>query len=138
MKKFVMVLASVFIIVVTILLGYLVYIISNGNNITNNNPTKRTYTYTPGEHFVTNVKESRRFLKTSIVLEVDNKKCLGQMQKNNHKIRDYVIEILSCKSEGDVKNDNIRDVLKREIISKIKEGIDINLVNVYFNEFVVQ
>jgi|LSQX01.1.fsa_nt_gb flagellar basal body-associated protein FliL len=138
MKKSVTVMISLSIIVITVLLGYLVYIISADGETKIAEGAAKSYTYEPGEHFITNIKGSRRFLKAAIVLEVNNKKYLSEMQENNHKIRDCVIGILRCKSEDDIVMDNSEGLLKDEIMTRLNNALNIKVVNVYFNEFVVQ
>ncbi|MFZ5975280.1 MAG: flagellar basal body-associated FliL family protein [Bacillota bacterium] len=100
---------------------------------------KPQYTYVPGEYFVTNIKDSTRLLKTTIVLSVDDESKTEYMTKNNQIIRDVIIFTLREKTEPELRSMGIQDKLRDEIVKNLKAKLDMNyLVTLYFNDFVLQ
>lgn len=99
--------------------------------------------YVPGDYFITNIKDSKALLKTTIVLEVDraadDKEFHKQLKENNHMIRDTIVFILRSKTETELRSAEIRGVLENEIIAAVNQrlGID-NIKAVYFNDYVLQ
>jgi flagellar FliL protein len=98
--------------------------------------------YSPGESFVTNIKDSVRLLKTSVVLEIsstDTEEVLEYLKENNHVIRDIVLFTLREKTEEELRSMGIDEGLRKELQENIskKMGIDY-LQRVYFNDFVIQ
>lgn len=100
-------------------------------------------TYTPGEFFVTNVKDSYALFKVTVVLEVDkaadDKDFTAFMTNNNHIIRDTIVFILREKTEEQLRAADIKQVLGEEIALKVNEALGIsNIQAVYFNDYVLQ
>lgn len=105
-------------------------------------PEPETMFYSPGESFVTNIKDSVRLLKTAVVLELitaDTEKVTEYLTENNHVIRDIILSTLRNKNEEELRAQDIQDELREEIKASIsdKMGIDY-LQKVYFNDFVIQ
>jgi|GEM_PF-3117975 len=95
--------------------------------------------YEPGNDFITNLSGSRKLLKASIVIEMNNKQEIEFMTKNNYKIRDAIIDILTRLSEEDIAKDDIRYTLKAQIRKTLEEKLAITgIIDVYFDEFVIQ
>ena len=98
--------------------------------------------YSTGDSFVTNVKDSLRFLKTTVVLEIsatDTEKVQEYLKENNHVIRDIIVFTLRQKTEEELRSIGIEEQLREELRQNIskKMGIDY-LQKVYFNDFVIQ
>jgi len=98
--------------------------------------------YSAGDSFVTNVKDSLRFLKTTVVLEIsatDTEKVQEYLKENNHVIRDIIVFTLRQKTEEELRSIGIEEQLREELRKNIskKMGIDY-LQKVYFNDFVIQ
>jgi len=98
--------------------------------------------YSPGESFVTNIKDSVRLLKTSVVLEIsttDTEKVQEYLKEHNHVIRDIIVFTLRGKTEEELRSMGIDEGLREELRKNIskKMGIDY-LQKVYFNDFVIQ
>ena len=94
--------------------------------------------YSPGEFFTTNVKESTRLLKASIVLIVNADDLEDMLTKENARIRDTVIFILRDLTEGEIREEGTQDELRDRIITALNERLDIdNIVEVLFNDFVM-
>lgn len=105
-------------------------------------PEKKS-TYVPGDFFVTNIKDSKALLKTTVVLEVnkaaEDAEFAKFMEENNPVIRDIIVFTLREKTETELRSTGIQDQLRIEIVSKINEklGID-NVKTIYFNDYVLQ
>ena len=100
---------------------------------------KPMYTYTPGDSFVTNIKDSTCLLKTTIVLSVDDPDKTEDMDEKQQIIRDIIISTLREKTEDELRSMDIQDKLRVEIVKNIKEKLDMEyLVTLYFNDFVLQ
>ena len=107
----------------------------------------------PMREFVVNLIDygGRRFLKTTIELEVDNEEVKEEIKGKKGEgegggepgketiLRNYIINILSSKTFNDVKSVEGKNELRTAIITKcnliLKTG---KVLNVYFNEFIIQ
>lgn len=102
-------------------------------------PEIKYTTYSPGEFFVTNVKDSKKLLKTGIVMVLDTDTLEAKLTENNALIRDSIIFILRSLTDdvlakADAQN-TIRILIKDDLNQKLKIE---NIVDIYFNDFVVQ
>ena len=96
------------------------------------------FEYSPGDFFTTNVKESTRLLKATIVLIVNDDRLEDMLAKENARIRDTVIFILRDLTEGDIRDEGTQDELRDRILAALNERLDINnFVEVLFNDFVM-
>ncbi len=95
----------------------------------------------PMREFLVNLIDygGRRFLKATINLEVDNQEVVTEITNKETILRNYIINILSSKTFNDVKSIEGKNELRKAIISKcnliLKTG---KVLNVYFNEFIIQ
>lgn len=79
-----------------------------------------------------------RFLKTEIVLEVNDSKIKKSMESEQLPVvRDMIISILSSKTVADLDSPHRTD-LKKEIKTKLNKRFGNAITNVYFNEFIMQ
>lgn len=105
-------------------------------------PKPETSYYTPGDFFVTNIKESTRLLKVTIVLEVSStktKEVTDYMTENNHVIRDIILATLRNKTEDELRDTTSQDILRTEIVDNLNKQLKIDyLTTLYFNDFVIQ
>lgn len=96
-------------------------------------------TFEMGE-FVVNLAGSRgmRYIKTDIVLEVDDQKLLDEVSSRKPQFRDAINEILRSQEVEDVEEPNLV-ALKEQIVVKLNELLPkYKIKRVYFNEFVIQ
>ncbi len=95
--------------------------------------------YDPGDYFVTDIKGSRRLLKTDVIIYSSDKNLEVMLTEENHKIRNIIIFTLRSKTEEDLAKADIETTLNKEIIEKLNTefGTD-TFVTIYFNEFVLQ
>jgi len=95
--------------------------------------------YVPGDFFVTNIKDSKYLLKTTIVLELNKEGMEEYLTEYNHIIRDIIVFTLREKTEEELRGNGIQDELRAEIVEKLKNEMDIDyIVTVYFNDYVLQ
>ena len=95
--------------------------------------------YSPGEFFTTNVKDSSRILKATIILVVNAEGLEEMLSNENARIRDTIIFILRDLTDEEIKDtETTQDALRERIITALNErlGID-NFVEVLFNDFVM-
>ena len=105
-------------------------------------PKPETSYYTPGDYFVTNIKDSSRLLKATIILEVMSTKTeevTEYLTENNHIIRDNILATLRNKTEDQLREASSQDALRDEIIDNLNQQMEIDyLTTLYFNDFVIQ
>lgn len=97
--------------------------------------------YQMSEPFIVNLvtQSGRRYLKTSITLELSNEKLQKEVEAKSTIIQDSIIEILSSKSIEEIATTKGKDRLKDEIVNRINSFlIDGYIKNVFFTEFVIQ
>ncbi len=89
--------------------------------------------------FVVNLSEVTRYLKAQIVLEVDNKKVLDELEKKRPEIRDSIILLLSSKSATELSDLSGKRKLKNEIMLRINNLLETGkVIDVFFVQFVIQ
>jgi flagellar FliL protein len=95
----------------------------------------------PLEPFLVNLadKESRRYLKLKVELEVNNEETAKELEKSMPRIRDALILLLSSKTYLDLASYQGKQQLKQEIKQKVTALPDGNKISdVFFTEFVAQ
>ena len=93
--------------------------------------------YSPGEFFTTNVSESTRLLKATIVLVVNARGLEEQLTADNARIRDTIIFILRDLTEEEIRDTGTQQKLRNRIITALNERLEMdNFVEVLFNDFV--
>ncbi|MDI3477048.1 MAG: flagellar protein FliL [Thermoanaerobacterium sp.] len=106
----------------------------------NSKPAKIVYyNYSPGDEFVTNLKDDDKFIKAGVELEVYDKNVLNELKDQNPKIRDAILQILRNKTAQDLEGSAGQAKLQNEIKNEINKilGAD-KITNVYFDDFIVQ
>ncbi|MGI6193206.1 MAG: flagellar basal body-associated FliL family protein [Christensenellales bacterium] len=107
-------------------------------------PAENVYSYyEPGDYFVTNIKDSRALIKTTIVLELnapanEMDEINKYLKENNHVLRDIIVFTLRSKTEQELRAENIDETLRAEIVKSINEKMGIDYItSVYFNDYVI-
>lgn len=98
--------------------------------------------YTPGEYFVTNIKDSTRLLQATVVLELatyDSEGTDEYLTENNQIIRDTILFILREKTENELRSTGIEDTLRQEIVAALHKEMGLDYIQtIYFNDYVIQ
>ncbi len=99
----------------------------------------KTIFYSPGDSFVTNIKDSKSMLKTTIVLALNQEGMEEHLKENNDVIRDVIVFTLRKKTEEELRSPNIENELREEIVTNLKKTLDAKYItSIYFNEYIVQ
>ena len=105
-------------------------------------PEPETIYYSPGSHFITNVKDSTRLLKATIVIEISTTDEAGvteYLTENNHIVRDIILFTLCEKTEEELRATGVQEMLRDTIVSKLNKDMEIDYVQtIYFNDYVIQ
>ena len=105
-------------------------------------PEAKLMYYTPGDYFVTNIKDSTALIKTTIVLELlvmDMEETEVYLKENNHIIRDVIVFTLRSKTEDELRSQGVESSLRQEIVKNIKDKMGLDyLQTIYFNDYVIQ
>ncbi|WP_281951158.1 flagellar basal body-associated FliL family protein [Nitrosophilus kaiyonis] len=91
--------------------------------------------------FIVNLqdRDADRYLKISVVLEVQDEKIKAELEKRLPQIKDAITTLLFTKSSNELKSAEGIEKLKEEIIKRINAILPIGGVkNVYFTDFVIQ
>lgn len=97
------------------------------------------YNYAVEDAFVTNVKDSVKLFKTTVVLVVNEKDMDELLSSKQYIIRDTILFIMRNLTEEDIRSDDIQDRLRVSIPQALNQALQIeNVVSVYFSDFVMQ
>lgn len=95
----------------------------------------------PLEPFLVNLadKDSRRYLKVKIDLEVDGEKSVKELEKYMPRIRDQLIFLLSSKSYQEIATPEGKHQLKKDIMLRLGAlPTGKKVTGAFFTEFVAQ
>ena len=96
----------------------------------------------PLDQFIINLLASgggKRYLKTSIALELSIAEMQVELDNKRNVLRDTVITILSSKTFEEVQTAKGKQKLKEELMERLNEFLaDGRIMNIFFTEFVVQ
>ena len=147
------------VVVFLILIAVLVFVLfmrgDNHEEVAPEQKTQKTSTYSSknvnllnigplyaiDKPFVVNLitQNGRRYLKTSITLELSNPKLQQEVEQKSSAIKDIIIDTLSSKSIEEVITTKSKEKIKNEILEKINAILaDGEIKNVFFTEFIVQ
>ncbi|RAX55259.1 flagellar basal body protein FliL [Helicobacter sp. 16-1353] len=93
------------------------------------------------DQFIVNLltQSGRRYLKTTIGLEMTMPELQNELNSKRAAIRDTIVEILSSKSLEEVSTTRGKEKLKEEIVQRLNEFlVDGKIRNVFFIDFVIQ
>ncbi len=101
--------------------------------------TPQLYTWAIEDYFVTNVKDSDKLFKISVVLVLNKPGMDEFLEAKQFTIRDALIFMLRDLTEDDISSPDIQDRLRVAIPEKLNKALEIdNIVSAYFNDFVMQ
>ena len=95
----------------------------------------------PGPSLVVNLADVNvpRFLKVTIVFEVDRGITVAEIQEKEPMIKDAIIGLLSSKTMADLRGYEAQQILKEELISRVNALLETGrVINIYFTEFIMQ
>lgn len=128
----------IFIAIAVIAVGVAAYFLFF-NNKAEAEPEVILYNYAIEDAFITNVKNSQKLFKTSIILVVNQKEMDAQLDENIYAIRDTILMILRDLTVEDISSDDIQSRLRVDISTALNKVLKIdNFVSVYFGDFVMQ
>ncbi|WP_457642085.1 flagellar basal body-associated FliL family protein [Persephonella sp.] len=91
--------------------------------------------------FIVNLadKDADRFLKITIILEIENEQVKMEVEKRLPQIKDAITTLLFTKKSKELKTAEGIELLKEEIIKRVNAILPLGGVkNVYFTDFVIQ
>lgn len=97
--------------------------------------------YAIDKPFIVNLmtQNSRRYLKTSITLELSNDKLQEEVDSKSTIIKDIIIDVLSSKSIEKIVTAKGKEAIKDEMLQRINQVlVDGSVNNIFFTEFVIQ
>lgn len=128
----------IIVLVVALIAGGVAYYL-----LTKDKVVDKSFIYDPGEYFVTDIQGSGNLLKTDIILHMQDSDNLEKLNKNNHRIRNTVIFLLRIKTEAELKDGKIQQILSEKLLNALnmefKDDYETEqFLGIYFNEFVIQ
>lgn len=127
----------IIIVLVVVVLGAVGYFVF----VPKPEPEPEVSYYVPGDFFVTNIKDSVRLLKTTIVIELstEDEEANQYFTENNHIIRDIIVFTLRDKTEEELRATGVQDELRSEITENLKDRMGVDYIEtIYFNDYVIQ
>ena len=89
--------------------------------------------------FVTNVKDSSKLFKTTVVLVADKNGLDQFFNEKQYIIRDEILFLLRDLTENDLRSEDIQEQLRRSIPVALNEVLEIDsIISIYFTDFVMQ
>lgn len=139
MKKKPVILIIVIVLLLAIIAGGAYYFLVARKSQSQKKTQESSYTYELDDAFVTNVKDSQKLFKASVVLVLDTDKLQDTLKKEQPVIRDTILFMFRDLTEEDICSDTIQDKLRKEIPAAINKKLHIkDVVSVYFGDFVMQ
>ena len=97
-----------------------------------------TYTITL-EDLYCNIKDSKRILKTKITIETVSETTLENLTEKQFLVRDEVNKIITNLTEEELRGEEGQIDLQNKIKTNIiKLFNDESIINIYFNDFIIQ
>lgn len=97
----------------------------------------------PLESFIVNLMDSsgqgKRYLKTTIELEVDNEAARNRVAQNKAQLKDTILMLLTSQSFKEISTVEGKLDLKQALLTRVNQTLGGGVVRrIYFTEFVVQ
>ncbi|MPM03697.1 hypothetical protein SDC9_49964 [bioreactor metagenome] len=133
-KKTIIIIAVILVVVLASGAAVYFFLIRN----TKDKPVE-LYNYAIKDSFVTNVKDSTKLFKVTVILVLNKKGMDDYIETNQYTIRDTILFILRDLTEDDIMSSDIQDKLRVTIPKAINEALNIdNVVSIKFSDFVMQ
>lgn len=142
MKKNIILITIIILLLLVIISGIIIYMLVNGQpKEPKEEPRKidkNLVMVTVGDSFVNNVKDSKKICKVTLKIEI-NKKIEELVTNRESEIRDRINAIVRSKTELDLAGQEGQIKLQKEILIAIQKILNSkDIINVYFDEFIVQ
>ena len=99
----------------------------------------KTYPYSPGEYFVTNVKDSRNYLKAEIVIDTTDAKHVAALTEKTYVVRSVISAFLTKQDEAALNDTDAINKLSEELKTLINEELGAEYCyKVWFPTFAIQ
>ncbi len=96
-------------------------------------------TYSAGEAFVTNVKDSKALCKLSASVAYSGEDQSESMAEHNALIRSCILEVIRNHTESELTAPDAPQMLGKKMVSVLNEKLETDsIVNVYISDYVVQ
>jgi len=97
------------------------------------------YRYELTDPFITNMKDSKRFVKASFILILTNEEDKVKLDELDYVIKDTIIKILRNTTEEEYLKDDIQESLRTNIKKELSAVLEIESIKeVFFLELVLQ
>lgn len=97
------------------------------------------YYYTPGDYFVTNVKDSKSLTKISASLALTGKDQTELLTKNNALIRSCIVDVMRSHTDEELRAVEATAMLSEEMAASLSKALQMeDIVNVYISDYVIQ
>lgn len=129
----------VIVLLVSLIAGIIVgiFIFSNNSKEKKVKPVK-TFSITMNDLYC-NIKDSKRILKVKITLETTSEKTLENLATKQFLVRDQVNKIIRGLTDEDLQGKEGQVKLQNQIKSDLVELFeDDSIINVYFDDFIIQ
>lgn len=131
----------ILIVVVLISTASIIFSVSmymeNGGK-TNKKKSSKTYSLEL-EDIYCDIKDSKKIVKINITIETYNKDTLELLSNKKYLIRNNINEIVRNKTEDELKGKDGQVNLQNDIKENlVKTFNDQSIINIYFNDFVIQ
>ena len=135
-KKKLIVIIAILAVLITLGVVY-IFVFRNTADDTVKEPT--LYQYAIEDSFVTNVKDSQKLFKTTIILVTNEAGMDEFLSEKQYVVRDSILFIMRSLTEKDIEGEDIQDVLRDSIPKALNTALGIDsIVSVYFSDFVMQ
>jgi len=142
MKRNIVLIAIIILLLLVIISGIIIYMLINSQpKDAVEGPRKidkNLIMATVGDSFVNNVKDSKKICKITLKIEI-NKELAELVANRESEIRDKINAIVRSKTEEDLAGQEGQIKLQKEILAAVQRILNSkDVVNVYFDEFIVQ
>lgn len=97
------------------------------------------YKFSLEKSVITNVKDSKKYIRCNIVIQLSNYEDSVKLQENSFKVEDILISILRGIKEEEYKEINIQHKISSMVRSSIEEEMKVtSITKIYFSELITQ
>lgn len=97
------------------------------------------YKFSLEKSVITNVKDSKKYIRCNIVIQLSNSEESIKLQENSFKVEDILISILRGIKEEEYKEINIQQKISDLVRKSIEEEMKVtSITKIYFSELITQ